>query len=481
MRLVPGQEFGDALADVLSGDIEPGGRLPVTWPADEADVPVREVVPTDGRLGYAKGFTSGTARGCGAGRARLRLRTRPRLHRVFVVRAASTEVPLTATGRSPSRSPTRVDARGSACCSSTSSDSGHPRSSDHAAGWPDSRPSTSMPAARSASSWSCRGAARTLDGQRLERGGPDLRADRRSVVQRRPRAGHDQCGYWPGRRPIGIPRADGGRRMSEPVQWTEAMVTPFVDLVAAVFVERSSSRSVIVESPRHPACQQPRRARSVHRWRASITRGPGPRLECVRVAASLPLPRRHRARPGPVRRRGWWGTAGRAAAWVPRRPGASTATGSGWSRGRRSTRRRPPPGRRHGPSWTAGPSDTLAEQPLRRTRKSSGRRTSKWHEVDGRPDSLPGRGPCVQPLGARTGDRAAVVRHEPRRPERIWDSPSGRAGRLGQNLVGVGAFHRPRPAGQRDPGSGTPRSSRTAGSASGRFATRRPLTGSCSA
>lgn len=48
----PGQEFGAALADVLSGDVEPGGRLPVTWPAAEEQVPVRTVTPTHGRLAY---------------------------------------------------------------------------------------------------------------------------------------------------------------------------------------------------------------------------------------------------------------------------------------------------------------------------------------------------------------------------------------------------------------------------------------------
>jgi beta-glucosidase len=54
-----GQEFGDALAAVLLGDAEPGGRLPTTWPAAFADVPVTEVVPTGGRLEYREGIHIG--------------------------------------------------------------------------------------------------------------------------------------------------------------------------------------------------------------------------------------------------------------------------------------------------------------------------------------------------------------------------------------------------------------------------------------
>ncbi len=47
-----GQEFGNALADVLVGVAEPGGRLPTTWPEAEADVPVLATAPVDGRLEY---------------------------------------------------------------------------------------------------------------------------------------------------------------------------------------------------------------------------------------------------------------------------------------------------------------------------------------------------------------------------------------------------------------------------------------------
>jgi beta-glucosidase len=53
----PGQEFGHALADVLLGVAEPGGRLPVTWPATEQGLPT--TTPTDGVLAYDEGLLIG--------------------------------------------------------------------------------------------------------------------------------------------------------------------------------------------------------------------------------------------------------------------------------------------------------------------------------------------------------------------------------------------------------------------------------------
>ena len=51
--------MGEALADVLLGVAEPGGRLPVTLPVREADCPVLHAVPDDGRLGYDEGLLIG--------------------------------------------------------------------------------------------------------------------------------------------------------------------------------------------------------------------------------------------------------------------------------------------------------------------------------------------------------------------------------------------------------------------------------------
>lgn len=55
----PGQEAGAALADVLLGAAEPGGRLPTTWPARLADAPVTEVDPREGELAYGEGVFIG--------------------------------------------------------------------------------------------------------------------------------------------------------------------------------------------------------------------------------------------------------------------------------------------------------------------------------------------------------------------------------------------------------------------------------------
>ncbi|MGH6655897.1 MAG: glycoside hydrolase family 3 C-terminal domain-containing protein [Actinocrinis sp.] len=55
----PGQEAGDAIADLLFGAAEPGGRLPTTWGAAAADVPVLDTAPVGGVLDYAEGLHLG--------------------------------------------------------------------------------------------------------------------------------------------------------------------------------------------------------------------------------------------------------------------------------------------------------------------------------------------------------------------------------------------------------------------------------------
>jgi beta-glucosidase len=55
----PGQEAGAALADVLLGVAEPGGRLPTTWPRREEDCPVLAIEPADGVVSYDEGVFIG--------------------------------------------------------------------------------------------------------------------------------------------------------------------------------------------------------------------------------------------------------------------------------------------------------------------------------------------------------------------------------------------------------------------------------------
>jgi beta-glucosidase len=54
-----GQAYGEALADVLAGDAEPGGRLPISMPRAQADSPVLWAQPDNGVLPYSEGLLVG--------------------------------------------------------------------------------------------------------------------------------------------------------------------------------------------------------------------------------------------------------------------------------------------------------------------------------------------------------------------------------------------------------------------------------------
>ena len=56
---LPGQAFSEALGEILSGDAEPGGRLPVSIPRTEADSPVLHARPDNGVLAYSEGLLVG--------------------------------------------------------------------------------------------------------------------------------------------------------------------------------------------------------------------------------------------------------------------------------------------------------------------------------------------------------------------------------------------------------------------------------------
>jgi beta-glucosidase len=52
----PGEMFGPAVAAVLAGDREPGGRLPLTFAAHESDYPAYDLAPDEsGAVRYAEG------------------------------------------------------------------------------------------------------------------------------------------------------------------------------------------------------------------------------------------------------------------------------------------------------------------------------------------------------------------------------------------------------------------------------------------
>ena len=55
----PGQQMGNAIADVIYGVTEPGGRLPTTWPVTIADVPVLNTDPVNDQLDYSEGVYIG--------------------------------------------------------------------------------------------------------------------------------------------------------------------------------------------------------------------------------------------------------------------------------------------------------------------------------------------------------------------------------------------------------------------------------------
>ncbi|MEU8956272.1 glycoside hydrolase family 3 C-terminal domain-containing protein [Streptomyces sp. NPDC048518] len=65
----PGQEAGGALADVLFGGTEPGGRLPTTWGARLDDAPVATTHPDQNTVAYAEGLHMGHRAWLRAGRS----------------------------------------------------------------------------------------------------------------------------------------------------------------------------------------------------------------------------------------------------------------------------------------------------------------------------------------------------------------------------------------------------------------------------
>ena len=202
-----GQAMGDALADVLFGAVEPGGRLPVTLPVAEADCPVLHAVPRDGQLRYSEGLLIGY-------RGFDRAGTSPRFpfgHGLgYTSWALESARPAMAPGPGRDAAPARTRAAGSG--------------SARARTW-SSRSWCAIPgrgpAGRSSRpTWRPRLGPRRMPeprpGGRSARWPRSGRRPRRRV--RRPRSG---CAFRPARSPVTTSKraAGSGRAVSSPCRW----------------------------------------------------------------------------------------------------------------------------------------------------------------------------------------------------------------------------------------------------------------------